>query len=158
MNALKGRKLAFVDEWMIDQNGTAAAIRAGYSKKTAAEQASRLLNKDEAVKAEIARRIQQRHKEKTAQADEVIEFYTAVMRGEISDNIALSIGKGEQKLKKMTPLIKDRLKAAEQLGKLYGLDKGRSKEEEQEDSVKSFLDAVAPTDEMMAEVFGDEQE
>ena len=33
----------FVDEYMVDLNGTQAAIRAGYSAKTAAQQASRLL-------------------------------------------------------------------------------------------------------------------
>lgn len=35
----------FGDEYLIDFNGTKAAIRAGYSKKTAASQASRLLRK-----------------------------------------------------------------------------------------------------------------
>ena len=33
----------FVDEYLVDLNGTQAAIRAGYSSKTAAQQASRLL-------------------------------------------------------------------------------------------------------------------
>ena len=33
----------FVDEYLLDLNGTQAAIRAGYSAKTAAQQASRLL-------------------------------------------------------------------------------------------------------------------
>ena len=33
----------FVDEYMVDLSGTQAAIRAGYSAKTAAQQASRLL-------------------------------------------------------------------------------------------------------------------
>ena len=33
----------FVDEYLVDLNGTQAAIRAGYSEKTAAQQASRLL-------------------------------------------------------------------------------------------------------------------
>lgn len=35
----------FIEEYLIDLNGTAAAIRAGYSPKTATEQASRLLSK-----------------------------------------------------------------------------------------------------------------
>lgn len=33
----------FVEEYLVDLNGTQAAIRAGYSEKTAAQQASRLL-------------------------------------------------------------------------------------------------------------------
>jgi phage terminase small subunit len=41
--SLNPKQLRFVDEYLIDQNGTQAAIRAGYSAKTANEQASRLL-------------------------------------------------------------------------------------------------------------------
>lgn len=40
----------FVREWLIDMNGTRAAIRAGYSEKSAANTASRLM-KDPAVQA-----------------------------------------------------------------------------------------------------------
>jgi len=48
----------FVAEYLKDQNGTQAAIRAGYSKKTANEQAAQLLAKlsvREAVDAELAK-------------------------------------------------------------------------------------------------------
>ena len=41
------RERHFVHEYLIDLNGTQAAIRAGYSEKTAASQASRLLRKPE---------------------------------------------------------------------------------------------------------------
>jgi phage terminase small subunit len=37
------KQLAFVDEYLIDLNATQAAIRAGYSKRTANEQGARLL-------------------------------------------------------------------------------------------------------------------
>lgn len=40
----------FVREWLVDMNGTRAAIRAGYSEKSAANTASRLM-KDPAVQA-----------------------------------------------------------------------------------------------------------
>lgn len=40
---LNDKQLRFVEEFLIDLNGTQAAIRAGYSEKTASEQASRLL-------------------------------------------------------------------------------------------------------------------
>lgn len=45
--ALKPRERRFVHEYLVDLNGTQAAIRAGYSEKTAASQASRLLRKPE---------------------------------------------------------------------------------------------------------------
>ena len=44
---LTERERAFVREYLVDLNGTKAAIRTGYSKKSAASQASRLLRKPE---------------------------------------------------------------------------------------------------------------
>lgn len=45
----------FVDEWLIDFNGTQAAIRAGYSERSARSIAGRLLTKDN-IQREISRR------------------------------------------------------------------------------------------------------
>lgn len=45
MGILTPKQQRFVDEYMVDCNGTQAAIRAGYSKRTAKEQASQLLTK-----------------------------------------------------------------------------------------------------------------
>lgn len=42
--ALTAKQRRFVDEYLIDLNATQAAVRAGYSKKTAQEQGSRLLS------------------------------------------------------------------------------------------------------------------
>jgi hypothetical protein len=58
MANLTPRQLAFVREYCIDRNGTQAAIRAGYSPKTAQEQSSRLLSNvmvREAVDAKLDR-------------------------------------------------------------------------------------------------------
>lgn len=44
MSKLTDKQIMFVKEYLIDLNGTQAAIRAGYSEKTAQEQASRLLS------------------------------------------------------------------------------------------------------------------
>jgi len=51
--ALEPRQIRFCEEYVVDHNGTQAAIRAGYSKKTANEQAARLLA-NVSVKAHIA--------------------------------------------------------------------------------------------------------
>lgn len=48
---LTPKQEAFVREYLIDLNATQAAIRAGYSPKTAQEQSSRLLSKAMVVKA-----------------------------------------------------------------------------------------------------------
>jgi len=44
-SGLSAKQEQFCQEYLVDYNGTQAAIRAGYSPKTAMEQASRLLSK-----------------------------------------------------------------------------------------------------------------
>lgn len=56
--ALTPKQERFVEEYLVDLNGTQAAIRAGYSPKTANEQASAMLAKPgikEAVQAQRAK-------------------------------------------------------------------------------------------------------
>ena len=112
----------FVDAYVKDikRNQTAAAIAAGYSEKTAPQAASRLMKKDE-IKQAIDGRLKELHEQNTAQANEVIEFLTAVMRGENVDNIPIFVGDGFQKLTEGKPPAKDRLRAAKMLGKYYAL-------------------------------------
>lgn len=112
----------FVDAYVNDvkRNQTAAAIAAGYSEKTAPQAASRLMKKDE-IKQAIDERLKELHEQNTAQANEVIEFLTAVMRGENVDNIPIFVGDGFQELTEGKPPAKDRLRAAEMLGKYYAL-------------------------------------
>lgn len=116
------RKLEFVDAYVKDikRNQTAAAIAAGYSEKNAAQTASRLM-KDDEVKKAIEERLAELHEQNTAKANEVIEFLTSVMRGEKVDNIPLFVGDGFQELTEGVPSARDRLKAAEMLGKYYAL-------------------------------------
>ena len=52
---LTWRQLRFCAEYVADNNGTAAAIRAGYSGSSAKQQSSRLLTKANVI-AEISRR------------------------------------------------------------------------------------------------------
>ncbi|WP_300494571.1 terminase small subunit [uncultured Methylophaga sp.] len=58
---LTPRQLAFIDEYLIDFNGAQAAIRAGYSHKTAGPQAARLLVNVN-ISRMIAERIEARNK------------------------------------------------------------------------------------------------
>ncbi len=64
-NLVKGKKKLFVEAYVNDvyRNQTAAAIAAGYSEKTAAQAASRLM-KDEDVAAAIAEREKELHEKK----------------------------------------------------------------------------------------------
>jgi phage terminase small subunit len=56
---LNGKQKRFVDEYLVDANGKQAAIRAGYSRRTAAVIASRLLRKTH-VKTAIANALKER--------------------------------------------------------------------------------------------------
>lgn len=110
----------FCDEYLIDCNATQAAIRAGYSPKTAQVQSARLLS-NVMVKAYIDEQLERLHNEKTADAREVLEYLTAVMRGEHTEQVLRLVGDGVQEISNIDVSAKDRIKAAEMLAKRYGL-------------------------------------
>lgn len=122
--ALNKRRQRFCDEYLIDLNATQAAIRAGYSPKTAYSIASEYLNNPE-IKAYISERMKGKDDELIAQQDEVLRYLTSVMRGFSSSEVVVveGIGMGVSKARAMQkkPDEKERLKAAELLGKRYGL-------------------------------------
>lgn len=119
MNAKQKR---FCDEYLIDCNATQAAIRAGYSKKTANRIGTENLSKLE-IKAYIDEKLAKMHDEKTADAKEVLEYLTSVMRGKETEKTLKLVGDGVQVISDIDVSAKDRLKAAEMLGKRYGLFK-----------------------------------
>lgn len=119
MNAKQKR---FCDEYLVDCNATQAAIRAGYSARTANEQAARLLA-NVSIKAYIDEKMERLHNERTADAQEVLEYLTAVMRGQQTEQTLISIGDGVQKIGNIEVGARDRLKAAELIGKRFGLFK-----------------------------------
>ena len=114
----------FVDEYLIDLNATQAAVRAGYSPNTAYSIGAENLKKPEIQNA-IDERLEQLKSEKTADAQEVIEYLTSVMRGESEGEELINefVGDGCSKptTVKKAPSEKDRLRAAELLGKRYGI-------------------------------------
>ena len=58
---------------------------------------------------------------KTADAKEVLEYLTSVMRGERKDEVLRFIGDGYQDTTTLQVLTKECLRAAELLGKRFGL-------------------------------------
>lgn len=114
----------FCEEYLIDTNATKAAERAGYSKKTAYSIGIENLRKPE-IKAYLDEQLAKMHDERTADAKEVMEYLTSVMRGESEAEIVVveGIGDGASEARRFmkAPDEKERLKAAELLGKRYGL-------------------------------------
>lgn len=117
---LNARQKRFVAEYLIDMNATQAAIRAGYSPKTAAEQSSRLLNNVN-VKQAVEQQLEQIRSAKVADAQEVMEYLTSVMRGESKAHVLSLCGDGFQEVISKPPDERERLKAAELLGKRYAM-------------------------------------
>lgn len=82
---LTNKQQAFVNGYTVDFNATQAAIRAGYSKKTAYSIGQRLLKN-----VEIAQAIRQNIEEKTMGADEVLTRLADMARGDMSDLMAIT--------------------------------------------------------------------
>jgi phage terminase small subunit len=114
----------FADEYLITLNATQSAIKVGYSEKTAYSQGQRLLKNVE-VKQYIDERMKEISSDKVATAEEVIEYLTSVMRGQSESEIVVIEGSGmgvsEARSVMKAPDEKERLKAAELLGKRYGI-------------------------------------
>ena len=117
----------FCDEYLIDCNAT-RAYKAAYprikSDEVASASGTRLLGNVK-VKTYIQEKLDQISSAKTADAKEVMEYLTSVMRGESSAEIVVVEGEGDgcssaRKIHK-APDEKERLKAAELLGKRFGL-------------------------------------
>lgn len=119
---LTAKQKRFCDEYLIDLNATQAAIRAGYSKKTARVIGQQNLSKL-AVKNYIDERMKEKEAELIADSDEVMRYLTSVLRGQSQSEVVVveNIGDymSEARLIQKAPDEKERLKAAELLGKAH---------------------------------------
>lgn len=126
MAKMTAKQMRFCDEYLIDLNATQAAIRAGYSEKTAGVIANENLNKPY-ISEYIKKRMAEKEAELIADQNEVLKYLTQVLRGESQSEVVVieNIGDftSEARTMKKAPDEKERLKAAELLGKRYGLYK-----------------------------------
>lgn len=110
----------FCDEYLKDLNAKQAAVRAGYSPKTAKQIGQRMLTFVD-LKSYIDEQLELLHNQKTADAQEVLEYLTSVMRGEHTEQTLQLVGDGVQKITDIDVSEKERMKAAEMLGKYHAL-------------------------------------
>jgi len=124
MANLTNKQKIFCDEYLISLNATQAAIKAGYSKKSARIIATENLTKPY-IKAYIDERMKEKESALIAGQDEVLKYLTSVLRGESKSEEIVVEGCGEGVSEARTiekaPSEKDRLRAAELLGKRYGI-------------------------------------
>lgn len=105
---LSPRQQAFAEYYLECGVQEEAAIKAGYSKNYAAKRAYLLLE-NVGIKQYIEERSKEPTNELIASSDEVLEFYSKGMRGEIKDQFDLDAA------------LSDRIKCADALAKRYGL-------------------------------------
>ena len=120
VNTLTARQKKFCDEYLISGNATDAAIKAGYSPKTAKSIGQRLLTFVD-LKQYIETELEKLHSAKIADAQEVLEYLTAVMRGQHTEQVLKLVGDGIQTVTDIDVSAKERIKAAELIGKRYAL-------------------------------------
>ena len=121
---LTEKQKRFVDYYIETGNATEAAIRAGYSKKTARFIGNENLTKPN-IKAYIDEKLKELDGKRIAKAEEVLQYLTKVMRGEETEQVVVMEGMGEGISRAITVekqvSAKDRIKAAELLGKRYAM-------------------------------------
>lgn len=136
--ALNDKQSLFIDEYIKLGNAYQAALKAGY-KESSARDASKWINPEilknpsenerkkykPYIRAAIDERMADKKSELIADQDEVLEYLTAVMRGQSKSEVVVveNIGDymSEARAMEKAPDEKERLKAAELLGKRYGL-------------------------------------
>lgn len=148
MAKMTAKQQRFCDEYLIDLNATQAAIRAGYSAKTAKVIANENLTKPY-IREYIDKRMAEKEAELIADQNEVMKYLTSVMRREMTESVVVTLSEEETKfvedeqgtmrkqtIKKEVPQIveiparlSDANKAAELLGKAHGLYTDRIEQE-----------------------------
>ena len=118
------RQKRFVDYYVESGNATESAVKAGYSKKYTNTNVTKLLQ-NTTISELIRQRLQEMASVRIATASEVLEFITRAVRGEIEEEVVVVENKKEgfstAKIVKKQIGARDRVKAAELLGKRYML-------------------------------------
>lgn len=114
----------FADEYIISGNATEAAIKAGYTEKSARSIGQENLTKPD-IKKYIDERLSDLEKKKIATQDEVLQYLTSVMRGEQTEQTLRGMGEGYQEITNIDVSAKDRIKAADILNKVYQVASGK---------------------------------
>ena len=103
---LKEKQKRFVEEYLVDLNATNAAIRAGYSKKTAYSQGSRLLKSDE-VKRQIQQKREEFSQNLTRTAEDIVKDIQSVTQEAIKKGQLVSALKGLELECKLRGMFKE---------------------------------------------------
>ncbi|MCC4346976.1 terminase small subunit [Limosilactobacillus reuteri] len=121
---LTAKQRLFADEYIKSGNATQSYIKAGYSvksEKVAGVNATRMLG-NARVKAYIDTKMAEIESHKIADAKEVLQFYTRVLRKDETEPEKVMRPDGSEEIVDREPSLKDRLNAAKELMKRYPLN------------------------------------
>ena len=117
------KQKAFADYFIETGNAYQSAIKAGYSKSYAQTHVYKLLE-NARIKSYIEERMKEIESERIAKAEEVLAFLSSSLRGEVLEEVVTTEtvdGMIKPVILKKQLSAKDRIKAAELLGKRYAL-------------------------------------
>ena len=152
--ALNDREKLFVVHYIKLGEAYPAALEAGYKDSTAKD-ASKWINPDllknpnekerkkfkPEVYAAVREEMERIRKPTIAEAEEVLEYLTSVLRGESKSHVLARDYNGAERVIEKPPDEKEKLRAAELIGKRYGLwDKKQDTDPEPLDD--GFMDAL----------------
>lgn len=92
---LTNKESAFIDSYIKTGNGLKSIIEAGYNTNSPAQKANEILKK-RYIAEEIHCRLEQAKQESIADATEIMQYFTSVMRGEVKDQFGLDAPLGER--------------------------------------------------------------
>lgn len=117
---LTPKQQAFADYYIELGNASEAAKQAGYSARSARQIGEQNLSKHD-IKAYIESRMKELQSARIVDQQEVLETISRIIRGEEEGTALVGIGKGAQTVESVPPTVAEKLKAAETMGKLFGL-------------------------------------
>lgn len=116
---LTAKQRLFCDEYIKSGNAKGAALKAGYSAKTAYSIGNENLNKPE-LKSYIDAKMAEIESHKIADAKEVLELYTRILRDEETEEVPIATTKNVITVTKK-PSIQNKIAVAKELLKRYPL-------------------------------------
>lgn len=116
MKKLTIKQKKFADEYIISGNASEAALKAGYKNEVSGRENLR----KPTVKSYIDERMKELEDEAIADQAEVLKYLTRVLRDEEREDVLVNVGNFEQEIQSMKVSTKDKIRAAELLGKRYG--------------------------------------
>ncbi|MDT4035224.1 terminase small subunit [Staphylococcus hominis] len=142
MKSLTLKQKQFADEYIRTGNAYQSAINVGYSEKYAKARSHKMLE-NVGINQYIDDNLEIIQKESIAEADKIMRYLTRVLRAEEKEEILVYVGDGMQEIQTIQPSTKDRIKAAELLGKRYRM---WTEKQEIEITTPIFIDDVPEED------------